>query len=48
MPTMKMGYARVSRKDQHLEAKRDALLTDGCERVFEEKMSSREAFDCCT
>ncbi len=44
---MKVGYARVSSKDQRLEPQRDALLTDGCERVFEEEeeeeVSSREA-----
>jgi len=40
---VRVGYARVSRKDQRLEAQRDALLADGCERVFEEKISSREA-----
>ena len=52
---MRVGYARVSRKDQRLEPQRDALLADGCERVFEEKISSREtergalreAFDYC-
>jgi|SRR5215212_204436 len=52
---MRVGYARVSRKDQRLEPQRDALLADGCERVFEEKVSSREvdrqalqeAFDYC-
>jgi DNA invertase Pin-like site-specific DNA recombinase len=32
----------VSRQDQRLEPQRDALLADGCERVFEEKVSSRE------
>jgi Resolvase, N terminal domain len=40
---VRVGYARVSRQDQRLEPQRDALLTDGCERVFEEKVSSREA-----
>jgi DNA invertase Pin-like site-specific DNA recombinase len=40
---MRVGYARVSRKDQRPEPQRDALLADGCERVFEEKVSSREA-----
>lgn len=40
---MNIGYARVSRQDQKLEPQRDALLADGCERVFEEKISSREA-----
>jgi len=33
----------VSSRDQRLEPQRDALLADGCERVFEEKVSSREA-----
>jgi DNA invertase Pin-like site-specific DNA recombinase len=40
---VRVGYARVSRKDQRLEPHCDALLADGCERVFEEKVSSREA-----
>ena len=40
---MRIGYARGSRKDQRLDPQRDALLADGCERVFEEKVSSREA-----
>src|SRR5215212_5333306 len=40
---MRVGYARVLRKDQRLEPQRDALLADGCERIFEEKVSSREA-----
>jgi DNA invertase Pin-like site-specific DNA recombinase len=40
---MRIGYARVSRQDQKLEPQRDALLADGCERIFEEKISSREA-----
>jgi len=40
---VKVGYARVSSKDQKLEPQRDALLADGCEKVFEEKISSREA-----
>ncbi len=33
----------MSRKDQRLEPQRDALSADGCERVLEEKVSSREA-----
>jgi DNA invertase Pin-like site-specific DNA recombinase len=40
---MRVGYARVSRQDQRLESQRDALSEDGCERIFEEKVSSREA-----
>ncbi len=39
---MRVGYARLSRKDQRLEPQRDALLADVCERDFEEKISSRE------
>jgi DNA invertase Pin-like site-specific DNA recombinase len=50
---MRVGYARVSRQDQRLEPQRNGLLADGCERVFEEEVSSRktdrkslrEAFD---
>jgi len=37
---MSVGYARVSRKDQRREPQRDALLADGCERGFEEKISA--------
>ena len=52
---MKVGYARVSSRDQSLEPQRDALVADGCEKVFKEKISSREtersalreAFDYC-
>lgn len=40
---MRIEYARVSKKDQRLEPQRDALLADGCERVFAEKISSQEA-----
>ena len=40
---MRVGYTRVSKKDQRLEPQRNALLADGCERVFKEKISSREA-----
>jgi DNA invertase Pin-like site-specific DNA recombinase len=39
---MRVGYARVSRKDQRLEPQRDVLSADGCERVIEEKISGRE------
>jgi DNA invertase Pin-like site-specific DNA recombinase len=40
---VRVGYARVSRQDQKLEPQRDVLLADGCERVFEEKVPSRDA-----
>jgi DNA invertase Pin-like site-specific DNA recombinase len=32
----------MSRQDQRLEPQYHALLVDGCERIFEEKVSSRE------
>jgi hypothetical protein len=35
---MRVGRARLSRRDQRLEPQRDALLADGCERIFEEKL----------
>ncbi len=40
---VRVGYARVSRNDQRLQAQRDAPLADDCERVFVEKASSGEA-----
>ncbi len=40
---MRVGYAGVSRQDQKLEPQHDTLLADGCERVFGEETSSREA-----
>ncbi len=39
---MKIGYARVSTQDQNLALQLDALQKVGCERIFEEKVSSRK------
>ncbi len=39
---MKVGYIRTSRKDQNPDLQRDALQAAGCERIFEEHISSRK------
>ena len=39
---MKIGYARVSTQDQNLELQIDALSKFGCDRIFEEKISSKK------
>ena len=36
---MRIGYARVSTQDQSLDRQRDQLRQDGCERIYEEKVS---------
>ena len=40
---MKIGYARVSRKDQNLDRQIDALTAEGCEKIFQEKVSGAKA-----
>lgn len=36
---MRIGYARVSTRDQNLDMQRTALETVGCEKIYEEKVS---------
>ena len=36
---MRIGYARVSTQDQSLDRQRDQLRWEGCERIYEEKVS---------
>ncbi|MDK9847698.1 recombinase family protein [Staphylococcus equorum] len=38
----KVGYARVSKRDQSLDSQIDALEKFGCERIFSEKASGRK------
>lgn len=39
---MRLGYPGLSKKDRRLGLQRDTLLADGCERVSEDRILSRE------
>ena len=40
---MKIGYARVSTKEQNLSLQMDALNKEGCKKIFQEKISGAKA-----
>lgn len=40
---MKIGYARVSTQDQNLDRQCDQLRQDGCQRIYEEKVSGAKS-----
>jgi DNA invertase Pin-like site-specific DNA recombinase len=42
-PAMKIGYARISTKDQNADLQRDALTEAGCEKIYTDTASGAKA-----